>query len=563
MKTQYEVVIVGGGTAGCVLAARLSEDPRCEVALVEAGYDYGHGNEPASIRDTYARAWYEPQFQWPGLRAVMKDRPGAPGEASPYIQAKVLGGGSCIMGMHALRALPEDYDEWRQAGAAGWGWTDMRPFVLGVERDLQPGGSDHGASGPIPIRRHEVKEWPAFARAVASACGSRGARLGEDPNADQRDGLYPMPYNATPQQRVTTAEGYLTPETRRRPNLAIIPNACARRILFDGARAAGVSVETPSGPLHLTAEQIILSAGAIWSPTLLMHSGVGPASHLQDRGIAVVSPLEGVGGHLLNHPILSLAGRLRPGARHPANIRPHVNSMLRYSSGYEGCPDGDMYVAIMGKTAWHAVGRTIGALAVSVYKSYSEGRISLAGPAEAPHPHVEFRLLSDERDLERMTDALAHAASILSHPSVQRLLSATFLPGNSPWIRRLNAPKLGNALLGHAIARAMDACPPLERALLDVVGSRISADLPRDELRAIAYRATGAMYHPAGSCRMGSVDDPGAVLTPDCRVKGTAGLRVVDASMMPTMPRANTFLSVIAVAERAARLIRDQRRKYQ
>lgn len=552
MQTEFDVLVVGAGAAGCVVASRLSANPHLRICLVESGKDYGYDTEPAAIQDTYARAWSYPQFLWPGLKVML--RPGLP--EIGYSQGHLVGGGSAVMGMHAMRGMPGDYDEWAALGASGWDWEGVRPYFLRLERDLDCHGPEHGDDGPISIWRQKPERMPPFARAAASAFVSCGYAGRLDVNGSAADGVYPMPFNATAHRRVTTPYAYLDLEVRKRPNLTILSETKALRLLFDGRRATGIDCVGRNGRTSFRARQIILACGALQTPLVLQRSGIGPGRLAQDNGIEMVVEARGVGENLLNHPILPVAARLHRGVRHPRSVRPHVNSLLRYSSGVAGCPPGDMYVAIMGTTAWHSVGRTIGALAVSVYKAFSRGHVRVRGAEGLDREDICINTLDDERDRLRMGDGLARMLSAMAHPAMAPLVSDVFLPGETPWIRRLSEPRLRNRLLSAAASLAMDVVPGAQSRLLNMTGRRLHQGIPADELRSIASAATTSMYHPAGTCRLGAEDDPYTVVLPDCRVRGLEGLSIADASIMPTIPRANTFLTSVMIGEKAADLIR-------
>lgn len=552
---EFDVVVIGGGTSGCVLAARLSEDPHRQVALVESGSDYSRSQEPATVLDTFPTSMTDSRFLWPDLKVSQREFDGHPEPPSGYTQPRALGGGSMVMGMHALRGLPSDFDEWRDSGASGWGWDDLWPYFRKMERDLENSGPDYGDCGPIPMWRHDPDKWAPFARAVAAALESKGLRQGRDINNERGDGVFPMPYNANPSHRVTIPSAYLTPEVRKRQNLSIITDTFARRLVFDGRRASAIEIERHGQKSLLRAKEFVVSCGAIQSPALLLRSGVGPAAHLRDRGCDIVHDLPGVGSHLLNHPMMRLAARLKRGQRHPKTTRPHGNSVVRYSSGLAGCHPSDMCILVLGKSSWHSVGATIAALAVSVYKSYSEGTVRLSRSPNETMPVVEFRHLSDERDLERMTDAFVFSTGILADPRVSALITEPFIPNSSPWINRLATPTWRSAALSRLANSAMDALPPVEKHLMRLVGVSVADKVARDEIKQFVFETTVGMYHPSGTCRMGASESPTTVVAPDCRVLGLANVSVADASIMPSIPRANTFLSSVVIAERAAAIM--------
>jgi 5-(hydroxymethyl)furfural/furfural oxidase len=270
----------------------------------------------------------------------------------------------------------------------------------------------------------------------------------------------------------------------------------------------------------------------------------------------VRADLPGVGANLQDHPAVSVACHLRPSARQRPALRPAPNLALRYDSKLEGCAPSDMYVSVTNKTSWHPLGRRLGALVVCVYKPYSRGRLSLQSTDPVASPRVEFNLLSDHRDLVRLASGVAFAHEIYRTPELKAAVDEVFPTSFSERIRRLNRLSRGNWLRASLGALSLAGPAALRRYMLFNVispGERIetlTADAGRLE-NWIRQRAT-PFYHPVGTCRMGRADDPGAVVDSECRVRGIEGLRVVDASIMPTLPRANTNLTTIMIGERMA-----------
>jgi 5-(hydroxymethyl)furfural/furfural oxidase len=551
---QFDTIIVGAGTAGCIVAERLSRDPERRVLLLEAGEDLLPGAEPASVLDTFPRAAGEQRFLWPQLVAYATRGARAP---RPYEQARVVGGGSTIMGMMALRGAPEDYSEWEQLGATGWSWSDVLPYFRQVEHDLDFTGPLHGSAGPIPVRRHREEEWPLFCRTIADVLRRQGYASIADLNGPFEDGVGAVPMSSSPEQRISSSIGYLGPQVRARRNLQIRTSASVRSLEWDGARVRGVRIERGGGAELLSGRDVILCAGAIQTPVLLLRSGVGSGSWLQSRGMPVVADLPGVGCNLQNHPLLALSAHLKPEARQAAHIRPGFQNCLRYSSGLANCAPGDMFLAFLGRTAWHALGRSIAGVIVSVYKSYSRGRVLLSDSPEHPEsPEVRFDLLSDKRDLHRMVEGVQRARALLDSAEVASLRNEVFIPGVSALPRRLNRPGWSSAFASRAAVLAMDGSAVLRRRLVAVAGVDFGAWLEdRDRLAQFLLERVVPAGHPVGTCRMGSHDDPQAVVDSRCRVRGVGHLRVVDGSVMPTIIRANTNIPITMLAAKAADLI--------
>jgi 5-(hydroxymethyl)furfural/furfural oxidase len=380
-----------------------------------------------------------------------------------------------------------------------------------------------------------------------------------DLNGSFEDCVTALPMNNTPTQRVSAAMGYLGNETRRRSNLTILTEHVVERLAIDGARVSGVQVRGVHGLREFSARETIVSAGAIHSPALLMRSGIGPAQHLKDNGIAVTADHPGVGRNLQNHPIAHIAVHLpRLSAQHK-RLTSWAFALLRYSSRHPGCPPGDMIMFPANRTSWHPLGRRIGVLGVCVYKTYSTGSVALRSADPAVEPDVKFHLLSDDRDFERMVDGFQHAARILAKARVQSVINETFLPSGGQ-ANALNRPSYSNWLKSAGINLAFDLAPPLRRRIF--AENRVDVDLlarDRGACEAIVRKVAAGVHHAAGTCRMGREDERAAVVDPCCRIHRVEGLRVVDASVMPTVVSANTHLAVLMIAEKVTQMIRDGR----
>jgi choline dehydrogenase len=495
----YDVVVVGGGAAGCVLAARLSEDDRRTVLLLEAGPDHpGPGDWPPDVLDAA-----EPTLghDWGYTADHDLDR------GIPLPRARIMGGCSATNACFALRGAPSDYDAWAALGNPGWGWADVLADFRRLENDLDVQGRWHGASGPIPIRRHPREELNAVQAAFLDGAVAVGHEYVADHNRPGAVGAGPTPRNVRDGMRMSTAMTYLA-AARSRPNLTIRAEAMVDRVDLAGTRARGVLLV--DGTL-VEADRVVLAAGAYGSPAILARSGIGPAAELRSLGIEPTVPLAGVGARLVDHPLLSVDLPTRP-APGPSRFQAHVTYRARETDLSEA---PDLLTAPAGPfEAEDVPGGAVFGLISGVLRPRSRGWVRLASADPADPPRIHPAHLSDPGDLESMLDAVTEARRIARSAPLASLVTGREL-----------AP--GPAL----------------------------PDDHRESLRAWARATVGSFHHPVGTCAMGPDPDRGAVTAADGAVHGTEGLAVADASVMPTIPSANTHLPTIMVAEHlAARL---------
>jgi choline dehydrogenase len=503
-----DVLVIGAGSSGAAIAARASENPNCSVLLVEAGPDYPDiETTPFDLVNSHNNSYTA--HDWGFNYAPTREREVA------FPRGRVVGGSSAVNTTIALRGMPEDYDEWATLGCPEWSWDKVLPAFNRLERDLDFGDKDyHGDAGPISIRRYPFEELERPQQAFLDSADVLGYPFCEDANEPFGHGAGPHPMNKLGRLRISCAIGYLA-SARIRPNLAIRANTTVRRILFTGKQATGIEVENTDGSIEvINAKLIVLSAGAIMSPVILMHSGVGPEAQLESFGIDVVGDEPGVGRNLSDHPALAVVCEVKQGTDHD---QPIIQTILRYTA--EGSDKRNDLQIEQISFAGRKDGPPLFSIAAVLEYQYGRGELRLRSADPKNLPIIDNRFCEDQRDRDKLVTCMKDTLAFTKAGALADMIKSISFPDPA---RGIDDESLGN----------------------------------------LCRKFSGSGYHPCGTVKMGDASDPLAVVNQHGKAHRFDGLVVADASIMPGVPRANTNLTCIMIGEKIGEWLRTNSTLY-
>ena len=497
-RRRFDVVVIGGGSAGCVVAARLSEDPARTVLLVEEGQD------PRPIPEIIADPKRQGELILESDFVRMYEVERGDGSTYPLISGKVLGGGSSVNNLGVMRPLRRDFDAWERYGGPAWSYSSLLPLAVSLEDDPDfPGSPLHGRGGPLKLKRAWRFDDPADppVEAMLAVAGELGIPRCADMAVPEPYGLCMSPYNLVGGRRQSAVNAFLDP-ARGRPNLTIQSDTRATRLVLDGARVSAVEVVGPAGPEIIETGRVVVSAGSYQTPHLLLHSGIGPVGKIETVGLAVRHRLDGVGENFQDHAVVYMTFRGSTGLREDYLI-PKVRLFVASTPGMD---HGDLHVLL------HPSIRVAGMapllpVSVRLLEDRARGRLWLTSADPADLPAVDPAILRDPDDRAAMLNGMRFVEDFVAHPRMAEFYGELVSPGD------------GESWEEHAVSSH------------------------------ITYN------HATGTCRLGPADDPLAVVGPDLRVHGVDNLWLADMSVIPVIPHAPTNLTANLVGTIAARNI--------